>query len=213
MQISLRRLSPRLPSASFELSSACPSELTCAAGTSLIVVTLRTQPTSTLVRYLVGTDQPVGVSRLVGVLSTRTSSILGSAAKRRHRANAPTTEHGVVRHRVVSQRVWCSHPLCACFGFSSLVLVWFFSCFGRRYASWGSVGFPSVLCQEAQFRFRWRHPTSVRDAIFLLKFFFTHDSRYAPWLAHTGCEYHTALWRPTSCCVTVRLRTPSAPGL
>ena len=65
--------------------------LTCAAETSLIVATLRTQPTSKLVRCLVGTDRPVGVSRLVGVLSIRISSILGSAAKRRHPANAPTT--------------------------------------------------------------------------------------------------------------------------
>ena len=44
-----------------------------------------------------------------------------------------------------------------------------------------AVSFVSVLCQEAQCRFRWRHPTSVWDAIFLLKLFFTHDSRYAPW--------------------------------
>ena len=43
------------------------------------------------------------------------------------------------------------------------------------------VSFVSVLCQEAQCRFRWRHPASVWDVIFLLKFFFTHDSRYAPW--------------------------------
>ena len=68
-----------------------PSEPTCAAGMSLIVATLRTRPTSTLVRCLVGTDRPVGVNRLVGVRSIRTSSILGSAAKRRHPANAPTT--------------------------------------------------------------------------------------------------------------------------
>ena len=34
---------------------------------------------------------------------------------------------------------------------------------------------------------------------FLLKLFFTYDSRYAPWLRPTGREYHTALWRPTSC--------------
>ena len=44
------------------------------------------------------------------------------------------------------------------------------------------VGFVSVLCQEAQCRFRWHHPAAVRDATFLLEFFFTHDSRYAPWL-------------------------------
>ena len=135
-------------------------------------------------------------------------NILGSAAKWRHRANAQTTaKYG----SVVSSVHGVASPLCVFwvffFGFGLVPFLFWTTLF----ASWGSVSFVSVLCQEAQCRFRWRHPTPVRGVIFLLKLFFTHDSRYAPWLAHTGREYHTALWRPTSCCVTVRLRAGYAP--
>ena len=37
-------------------------------------------------------------------------------------------------------------------------------------------------------------PYVGRGVIFLLKLFFTHDSRYAPWLAHTGRVSTTLLF-------------------
>ena len=72
-------------------------------------------------------------------------------------------------------------------------------------------GFSQCAVPSCTVPFPMAPPYVGRGVIFLLKLFFTHDSRYAPWLAHTGREYHTALWRPTSCCVTVRLSTGYAP--
>ena len=75
-----------------------------------------------------------------------------------------------------------SHPLCACFGFSSLVLVWFLSCFGRRYLRRGGVWVLSVCCAKMHSAVSDdATPASVWDVIFLLRPLFTHDSRYAPW--------------------------------
>ena len=157
---------------------------TCAAETSLIVATLRTQPTSALVRCLVGTDRPVRRKADLWVCyRSGTSSILGSAAKRRH----PRTHQTDAKND--RQRAWCPIPF---------VRVWvFFFGFGlvpflfwtTLFASWGSVGFPSVLCQASTVPFPMTPPYVGRGVIFfLLKPFFTHDSRYAPWLAHTGRE-------------------------
>ena len=68
------------------------SQTTCAAETSLIVATLRTQPTSALIRGLVGTDRLVQRKLTCGCANrSGNMSILGSAAKRRHRADAQTT--------------------------------------------------------------------------------------------------------------------------
>ena len=106
------------------------------------------------------------------------------------------------------------HPLCACFGFSSLVLVWFLSCFGRRYLRRGGVWVLSVCCAK-------KHSAVSGDdtrrqsgtSPFFLRSFSLTTVATLPGFAHTGREYHTALWRPTSCvtlCVIVRLHT--VPG-
>ena len=109
--------------------------------------------------------------------------------------------------------VYCAPiPFVRVLGFSYLVLVRFLSCFGRRYLRRGGVWVLSgCTVPRSTVPFPMTPPYVGRGVIFLLKLFFTHDSRYAPWLAHTGREYHTALWRPTSCCVTVRLRAGYAP--
>ena len=148
-----------------------------------------------------GTDRPVGVSRLVGVLSIRTSSILGSAAKRRHPANAPTTL------KTTDSVYGVPIPFVRVLGF--LLWFWFgsFLVLDDAICVVGECGFSQCAVPRSTVPFPMTPPYVGRGVIFLLKLFFTHDSRYAPWLAHTGREYHTALWRPTSCCVTVRLRT------
>ena len=59
------------------------SQTTCAAETSLIVATLRTQPTSKLTRCLVGTDRLVQCKLTCGCANrSGNMSILGSAAKK-----------------------------------------------------------------------------------------------------------------------------------
>ena len=68
------------------------SQTTCAAETSLIVATLRTQPTSALIRCLVGTDRPVQRKLTCGCANrSGNMSILGSAAKRRHRESTDSS--------------------------------------------------------------------------------------------------------------------------
>jgi len=99
------------------------SQTTYAAETSLIVATLRTQPTSKLTRCLVGTDRPVQCKLTCGCANrSGNMSILGSAAKRRHRAKHRQQLKTAVQSasvysplvRVVSPLVW--------FGLSFLVL-------------------------------------------------------------------------------------------
>ena len=110
------------------------SQATCAAETSLIVATLRTQQSSKLIRCLVCTDRPVQCKLTCGCADrSGNMSILGSAAKRRHRANAQTAAKN---GSAVSQRVF---PFCAC-GFSPLVFgLVSFLVFGRRYLRRGGV--------------------------------------------------------------------------
>ena len=133
-------------------------------------------------------------NRLVGVLSIRTSSTLGSAAKRRHSANAPTAlkSHAAC---MVSQS-----PLCVSwvffFGFGLVPFLFWTTLF----ASLGSVGFPSVLCQKAQCRFRWRHPTWGGPSSFLLKLFFTHDTRTLPGFALPGVSTTLLFGGPLAVC-------------
>ena len=121
---------------------------TCAAETSLIVATLRTQPTSTLVRCLVGTDRPVGVKPTCGCAVdpdfeySRLSCKMTPLRERTDDAKITDSVYGV------------PSPLCVFwvffFGFGLVPFLFWTTLF----ASWGSVGFPSVLCQEAQCRFR-----------------------------------------------------------
>jgi len=117
------------------------SQTTCAAKTSLIVATLRTQPTSKLFRCLVRTDRPVQCKLTCGCADrSGNMSILGSAAKRRHRAK---TQTAAKNGSAVSQRVF---PFVRV-GF----LLWFWSGFPflfwtTLFASWGSVSFSSVPC-------------------------------------------------------------------
>ena len=95
------------------------SQTTYAAETSLIVATLRTQPTSKLIRCLVRTDRPVQCKLTCGCADrSGNTSILGSAAKRRHRAEAQTAAKN---GSAVSQRVF---PFVRV-GFLSWFLVWF----------------------------------------------------------------------------------------
>ena len=165
-----------------------------------MVATLRTQPTSALIRCLVGTDRPVQRKLACGCANrSGNMSILGSAAKRRHRANAQTAAKN---GSAVGQRVF---PSCAC-GFSPLV--WFpFLFWTTLFASWGSVSFSSVPCQASTVPFLMTSPyVGGASSSFLLKPNFTHVSRYAPGSPTPGVSKPTPT-RPPALVSYVRLRT------
>ena len=143
-------------------------------------------------------------NRLVGVLSIRTSSILGSAAKRRHSANAPTT----------------LKPQTACMVFPSPLCVFWVFFFGFWFGSFlvlddaicvvGECGFSQCTVPRSTVPFPMTPPYVGRGVIFfLLKLFFTHDSRTLPGFALPGVST-TLLFGDQPAVCDVRLRTGSS---
>ena len=125
------------------------------------------------------------------------TSILGSAEKRRHRADAQTTAKN---GSVVSQRVF---PFVRV-GFLS----WFWSGFPflfwtTLFASWGSVSFSSVPCLASTVPFPMTPPYVGGTSSFLSPFL-THVSRYAPGSPKPGVSKPTSP-RPPALAHTVRL--------
>ena len=139
------------------------------------------------------------------MLSIRTSSILGSAAKRRHSANAPTT--------LKNADSVCGVPIPFVRVLGFLLWFWFgsFLVLDDAICVVGECGFSQCAVPRSTVPFPMTPPYVGRASSFLLKLIFTHDSRTLPGFALPGVST-TLRFGDQIARVTVRLRTGYAPA-